>query len=209
MGRGPRGHIRLPMSTAHAHILLASEVLPPPEAGAQTSASLAREHQERAGVVATAHRGAVLVRVGRGCVSRFGDLDDALGALADLLTPLERGQGLPSRLRASLHRGVLGGGEVPLADPAVAEARGLLAQAGPGEIVLSAGLGQALRDRDLQTSPIPAVAGVSVGLAAHRLLTRPRRPLDQGRRALPGWLLGAAVLVVVLAAVGTLAVSFL
>ena len=197
------------MSTAHPQILLASEVLPPPEAGVQASVSLARDHQERAGVAAAAHRGAVLVHVGRGCVSSFGDLDDALGALSDLLTPPERGQGLPSRLRASLHRGVLGGEQVPLAAPAVAAARGLLLQAGPGEVVLSEGLLQALRDRDLQTSPLPMVPGVAAGLGAHRLLTRPRRPLDRGRRPLPGWVLGAAVLVAVLAVVGTLAAAFL
>ena len=80
------------MSTADPQLLLASEVIPPPEAGGQAATRLAREHQERAGAVADAHRGAVLVRVGRGCVSRFGDLDDALAALAESKEGLTRAE---------------------------------------------------------------------------------------------------------------------
>lgn len=195
------------MSTADPQVLLATEVVPPPEAGAQAASRLAREHQERAGHAAEAHRGVVLVRVGRGCVSRFGDLDDALAALSELLHPQEPGHGLPSRLRASLHRSALGREPVPLADPAVIAARGLLALAGPGEIVLTDGLELALRDRDLQTSPIPCGLGDGPGPRAHRLLARPR-PVAS-RRPVPGWLLGAAVAVVVVAAVGTLAATLL
>ncbi|MDY0004196.1 MAG: hypothetical protein RBU30_23050 [Polyangia bacterium] len=195
------------------HILLATEVLPPPEAGSQAAVSLAREHQERAGALAASNRGAVLVRVGRGCVSRFGDLDDALAALSELMSPSEPRRSRPTRLRASIHIGALGGEQVPLASPAVIAARALLGQAGPGEILFSDGLAQALRDRGLQSSPILAGAGAAASPAAcppaHRLLTRPRRPRGAAMRPVSGWLLGAAVVVAVIAAVGTLAVTLL
>lgn len=197
------------MSVTDSQLLLATEIVPPPEAGGQAATRLAREHQERAGDVAEAHRGAVLVRVGRGCVSRFADLDDALAAAAALLQPSVGERGPRGRLKMALHRGGLGAGEVPLADPAVATARQLLGVAGPGEIVLSEGLKAALRDRGLQTAPIPGPAEGTSPPQAHRLLTRPRPPTDPRDRPLPGWSLGLAVAVAVLAAVGTIVATLL
>lgn len=204
------------MSTLESDILLASEVVPPPETDGQVASMLAREHQEQAGAVASGHGGRVLLRVGRGCVSRFGDLDGALAALWELLSE-PMGEGGPrTRLRLCLHRGALNRERVPMADPLVVEVRQLLSQAGPGEILLTEGLHQLLRDRGLQTMPLPVQRdpGVNHGEpgpspAAHRLLGRPPRAADAAPSSLSGWYLGAAVAVAALAMVGALLATFL
>ncbi len=188
-------------------VLLASEVLPPRDAGGRTATRLAVAHQERATDIARRHGGAVHVRVGLGCVTRYPDPTEALLAASSLLRRDPSGsRNRPSSVRIALHLAVLRADGPALADPSVAFTRTLLGHAGPGEIVLSVDLHEHLRGAGLQTTPIPSQEGAGLP-AAHRLLSRPSPPPEQGRPILSGWALGGAVALAIAAVVCTLVVT--
>lgn len=192
-------------------VVVASEVIPPPDLGGRTAMALAMAHQERASRVAEDHGGAVRVRVGQGCVLEFEEAEAALLAVTALLSPAGKpGAGRPSRVRAAVHRAPLRDAETALADPAVAFTRRLLEHAGPGEIVLSVDLHEHLSGQGLQTTPIPSredTGGAGSLPAAHRLLSRPVPSARPTSPHLSGWQLGGAVALAIAAVVTTLVLT--
>lgn len=197
--------------------LVASEVLPPPGRSDAAGADAIRAHQERATQLARAHGGAILVRVGRGCVARFDTAEAALMMAARLVHPRRRSApGRPVPVRVALHLARLSEHPTPLADPAVARVRRLLDGAGPGEILVSDPLYQTLPE---PRPPATATGRSSGGAdaegrppppAAHRLLYLPEPAAAATRSPLrSGWIVGGAAVFVVLLCVSLLALSFL
>lgn len=204
-------------ATAPDTFLVASEVLPPSGRGAPPAAAAIRSHQKRATELAQARGGAILVRVGRGCIAAFPTPEAAL-RMATRLVTLERrtSAGSPAQVRAALHLGRLSQQPTPLAEPEVALVRGLLERAGPGEIVLSDPLYRTLPDPRPQTTAIGHAAlradsaSTQIAPAAHRLLYLPELPADSTSSPLrSGWLVGGTVALAVLLCVGILALGLM
>jgi hypothetical protein len=195
--------------------ILALDFVTPGDVPGPEAMRLAARPLARAAETIVRRGGELLVRVGRGGVAAFGDPSGALDTLtelirADLATPQDAGR---IRLRGSLHVGALTDPSPAVAEPAVIAARRLLARAGAGEILVSSPFLETGAAASLQAAPLPALSGepASSDPPAFRLLFAPADLAERlaRRTQISGWALGATLLVVMVAVLGSLALALL
>jgi hypothetical protein len=159
--------------------------------------------------------GEMLLRVGRGGVATFRDPAAALGTVTELLR-VDLARSLEAervRFRGALHVGALADPSLAVAEPAVTVARHLIARAGAGEILVSSSFLETGATGSLQAAPLPALPRepASPDPRAFRLLFAPADLAERPARRMQisGWALGATLLVVTAAVLGSLAIALL